>query len=88
MQDPFPGWMDNLNGAAGVAVGAGKGILHSFYGNLKSKGDLVPVDIVCNSLIAMPWAEIDKKKSLVLFFIFTPTFRIYLLQRLPCDYCS
>ncbi|KAK7576750.1 hypothetical protein V9T40_013036 [Parthenolecanium corni] len=61
IREPIPGWIDNLNGPSGIAVATAKGLLHSFFANVDSEGDFVPVDIVCNSLIAMPWAEIKKK---------------------------
>ncbi|KAK7576751.1 hypothetical protein V9T40_013037 [Parthenolecanium corni] len=65
IREPIPGWIDNLNGLSGIGVATGKGLLHSFFANVDGEGDFVPVDIVCNSLIAMPWAEIEKKGFLV-----------------------
>ncbi len=64
--EPVPGYIDNLNGAGGIAVTTGKGLLHSMPAHANKNGDLVPVDVVCNSLIAIPWAEIKKNNTLVL----------------------
>ena len=30
-REPFPGWVDNLNGPSGVIAGIGKGVLRTFY---------------------------------------------------------
>lgn len=61
VREPIPGWVDSLNGPVGIAVAVGVGILHSIFICGENRGDLVPVDIVCNRLIAIPWAENKKK---------------------------
>ncbi|GBP52559.1 Putative fatty acyl-CoA reductase CG5065 [Eumeta japonica] len=50
-REPVPGWVDNLNGPAGVVVGAGKGVIRSMlcYGDYHAEG--IPVDIAINAII-------------------------------------
>ncbi|KAK7600945.1 hypothetical protein V9T40_008386 [Parthenolecanium corni] len=81
-REPFPGWIDNLNGAGGVAITTGKGILHSMPAHRNKKGDLVPVDIVCNSLIAIPWGE-AKKKELDSMDVEIPVYNLALAESDP-----
>jgi len=54
--EPIPGWIDNANGATGLIALAGKGLLRSMCGDMvRHRADLVPVDIVANTLIVAAW---------------------------------
>ncbi|CAB3232268.1 unnamed protein product [Arctia plantaginis] len=55
VQNPFPGWVQNLNGPSGVMVSAGKGLLHVVYCFKNKKTDMIPVDIAVDTLIAVGW---------------------------------
>lgn len=50
-QEPLVGWVDSLNGPAGLMLGAAKGVIRSMLldGNLKS--ELIPVDTAVNGVI-------------------------------------
>lgn len=61
-KEPFPGWVDTVNGCIGVAIVTGKGVLRTMLVDPKKQGDLIPVDIVCNALIAIPWSRAEKNK--------------------------
>lgn len=50
-KEPVRGWIDNVYGPIGVIVGIGTGILHTYELKLDVKTDVVPVDLVVNSLI-------------------------------------
>ncbi|KAJ0182918.1 hypothetical protein K1T71_000894 [Dendrolimus kikuchii] len=52
---PFPGWIENLNGPSGVMVSYGKGLLHAFRVKMHCRADMMPVDIVIDTLIAAAW---------------------------------
>lgn len=54
-REPFPGWVDNLNGPTGLFIAVGKGLLHTMCGDVRAKADIVPVDIVSNLLIVAAW---------------------------------
>ncbi|KAH7724479.1 male sterility protein [Aphelenchoides avenae] len=50
-KEPLPGWTDNFNGPTGLIAAVGKGLLTNMCGSVKSKADIIPVDIVSNALI-------------------------------------
>ncbi|KAI1705669.1 male sterility protein domain-containing protein [Ditylenchus destructor] len=50
-KEPLPGWTDNVNGPTGMFVAVGKGVLTNMCGSVKSKADMIPVDIVSSCLI-------------------------------------
>uniref|UniRef100_A0A8C9UKV5 Fatty acyl-CoA reductase n=1 Tax=Spermophilus dauricus TaxID=99837 RepID=A0A8C9UKV5_SPEDA len=54
-QEPFPGWVDNLNGPSGLIVAAGKGFLRSIKATPMAVADLIPVDTVVNLTLAVGW---------------------------------
>lgn len=54
-KEPVAGWIDNLYGATGIAVGAAVGLLRTLHGDPNNTADLVPVDYVVNSMIAASW---------------------------------
>lgn len=54
-KEPYPGWIDNLNGPSGLYVAAGKGILHSFKAHREYIADIIPVDFPANLIIATAW---------------------------------
>ena len=54
-REPFPGWIDNLNGPTGLFVAVAKGLLKSMMANTSAIADLLPVDTCVNFLIAAGW---------------------------------
>lgn len=50
-KEPVRGWIDNVYGPIGLIVGAGIGIIHTYLCNTELTTDMVPVDLVVNSLI-------------------------------------
>ncbi|KAK7595553.1 hypothetical protein V9T40_013378 [Parthenolecanium corni] len=51
-KEPLRGWINNLYGPLGLLLGFGLGILHIYDGDLRDETvDMVPVDLVVNSLI-------------------------------------
>ncbi|CAB3379946.1 Hypothetical predicted protein [Cloeon dipterum] len=55
MQEPFPGWLDNLNGPAGLLIACGKGLIHSVFCNLDLISDFSPVDVAIKAMIVAAW---------------------------------
>lgn len=47
--------MDNLNGPTGILMGAGKGVIRTMHCNTDLLADIVPVDMVINSLLIYAW---------------------------------
>lgn len=50
-REPVRGWIDNVYGPTGLVVGAGTGVLHTYFGNSDVITDMIPVDMVVNALI-------------------------------------
>lgn len=51
-REPYPGWVDSLNGPIGIFVAGASGVLRITYASPTNTPDLVPVDFACNSFIA------------------------------------
>lgn len=49
--EPIPGWVDNVNGIAGLGCLAAVGMLRTIDWNYYATSDMVPVDYVANCLI-------------------------------------
>lgn len=50
-EEPFPGWVDTINGPMGVLIGASSGLLRTVHGDGDVIPDLIPCDFVVNSII-------------------------------------
>ena len=60
--DPVPGWIDNYNGATGVVVGVGLGIIRTLHINEKTLGDMVPCDMAVSALVAAAWHIQERRR--------------------------
>jgi len=58
LQEPLPGWIDVLLGPAGLFVATGVGALRVMKGSNQNIADFVPVDIVCNAILAAGWRNV------------------------------
>nr|CAH7741189.1 unnamed protein product [Callosobruchus chinensis] len=56
-KEPIPGWVDNINGPTGILIGAGKGVIRTMHCNTKLVADIVPVDMVINSILLAAWKQ-------------------------------
>ncbi|XP_067616071.1 putative fatty acyl-CoA reductase CG5065 [Eurosta solidaginis] len=52
-REPYPGWIDNIQGITGIMMEIGKGTISSILGDKDIICDIIPVDFVVNSLILM-----------------------------------
>ncbi|XP_024869946.1 fatty acyl-CoA reductase wat-like [Temnothorax curvispinosus] len=55
LKEPMPGWIDNVYGPIGLAIGGGKGIIRIGYCNKYTVEDTVPVDIVTKAILVVSW---------------------------------
>lgn len=55
LREPSIGWVDTYNGPIGLSIMGALGILQSLDVNSEVVFDLIPVDIVANSLINIAW---------------------------------
>lgn len=53
--EPVPGWLDNLNGPAGIVVAYVTGVLRTMWCYVNTVAEVVPVDMAVNALIATAW---------------------------------
>jgi alcohol-forming fatty acyl-CoA reductase len=57
LHEPYPGWVDNVFGITGIMMEIGRGTISSIMCDEKYVMDLVPVDIVANTMITAGWAN-------------------------------
>jgi fatty acyl-CoA reductase len=55
IEEPVPGWVDNLYGAIGIVLAAALGVLRSLHAKKSNLSHLVPVDYVANCILAAAW---------------------------------
>ncbi|XP_006347258.1 fatty acyl-CoA reductase 3-like [Solanum tuberosum] len=51
-KEPFPGWIEGVRTVDSFIVAYGKGVLKFYYGDPDSKLDVIPGDMVVNSIVA------------------------------------
>lgn len=54
-KEPAPGWVDNISGITGIMMEIGRGTIRSIICDQKLIVDIIPVDIVVNTLIVAAW---------------------------------
>lgn len=54
-EEPIPGWIDNFNGATGIALLGSLGIMRIADYDVDKKVSFIPVDMTCNALIVSAW---------------------------------
>lgn len=72
-KEPLPGWVDSLNGPAGLMMGAAKGVIRSMLLDGSLNAELIPVDTAINAtiLIAKQIASTEEKSKVVEVFNIT-----------------
>jgi len=55
VEEPIPGWIDNIYGPIGLYIGGGKGLIRVAYCNKHITENAIPVDIVVNAIIILSW---------------------------------
>lgn len=53
LKDPFPGWTDSLSAAGGLTVMTGIGLINFVNSEGINHFDIIPVDIVTNSILVV-----------------------------------
>ncbi|XP_055299982.1 putative fatty acyl-CoA reductase CG5065 [Sitodiplosis mosellana] len=83
LAEPYPGWVDNVNGITGIIMEIGRGTLSSIMCDNRLVLDVIPVDIACNMIITAAWLS---------YFKPSPNIRVYncisgQLNRLDWETC-
>ncbi|KAL1453005.1 hypothetical protein WDU94_007182, partial [Cyamophila willieti] len=60
-KEPVRGWIDNVYGPVGLMVGIGTGVLHTYHYDAECVTEMVPVDMVVNSMVATAWYTAKSK---------------------------
>ncbi|KAL3225874.1 hypothetical protein MRX96_025348 [Rhipicephalus microplus] len=63
LSEPIPGWIDNYKACTGIVVALGTGQLSSLITDKKCLADIIPVDIVANTLICIAWHTSTKRPT-------------------------
>ncbi|KAL1501434.1 hypothetical protein ABEB36_006753 [Hypothenemus hampei] len=62
-KEPYPGWVDNLSGITGIITECSRGTVKSIICDEQCRMDLIPVDIVVNTLITSAWHVVAYKSK-------------------------
>lgn len=63
LEDPIPGYIDNLYGPTGLVTGVQTGVIRSVFCCPGKKADMVPADFTVNALICTTWDGYNKFQS-------------------------
>ncbi|XP_063221092.1 fatty acyl-CoA reductase wat-like [Bacillus rossius redtenbacheri] len=61
--EPIPGWLENVYGPIGIALGGGTGVLHVCFADEEKVLDTVPADMVSNCIIAAAFATGEREEG-------------------------
>ncbi|ESQ53764.1 hypothetical protein EUTSA_v10025005mg [Eutrema salsugineum] len=64
-KEPFPGWTEGIRTIDSLAVGYGKGKLTCFLADLNAISDVMPADMVVNSILVSMAAQAGKEKEII-----------------------
>lgn len=64
-KDPFPGWVEGLRTIDSLSIGYGKGALKCFPGDPESIVDVIPADLVVNSMLVAMAANWDEPCEII-----------------------
>ncbi|XP_050527407.1 putative fatty acyl-CoA reductase CG5065 [Daktulosphaira vitifoliae] len=64
-KEPFEGWVDNISGITGIMMEIGRGTIRSIVCDQKLRVDIIPVDILVNTLITSAWHTASFRQNAV-----------------------
>ncbi|KAG2250030.1 hypothetical protein Bca52824_089658 [Brassica carinata] len=65
IKEPFPGWTEGIRTIDTLGVGYGKGRLTCFLGDLNAVSDVMPADMVVNSMLVSMAVQAGKQKETI-----------------------
>jgi len=74
VDEPAPGWVDSVNGPAGISTLAALGILRGINWNYWAKPDVIPVDIVTNAMLVAAVRTAQKAENQVKIYNLTGSY--------------
>lgn len=64
--EPYQGWIDSLAASGAFTMAMCAGVIRNLIGNKENRGDLIPVDLVSNAIIAGTYYCANKDNFTVL----------------------
>ncbi|EOA12276.1 hypothetical protein CARUB_v10007996mg [Capsella rubella] len=64
-KEPFPGWTEGIRTIDSLAVGYGTGKLTCFLGDLNAVSDVIPADMVVNTILVSMAAQAARQKETI-----------------------
>lgn len=64
LSEPFPGWVDNLNGPFSIFIGVVKGVIRYTWGDPDVALSYTPVDWAIRGMVALAVAKANKSQAL------------------------
>lgn len=61
LDEPIPGWCDSIYGSNGTFIGWYYGLIRTSIIDIQVQIDTVPVDYVCNTILAVGWKTFATK---------------------------
>jgi fatty acyl-CoA reductase len=55
LSEPYPGWIEGINGPTGLMLAIGKGVFRSLYCETSAMVEAIPVDMAANAVITLAW---------------------------------
>ncbi|XP_072376256.1 putative fatty acyl-CoA reductase CG5065 [Diabrotica undecimpunctata] len=71
-KDPIPGWTNNLQGPAGIFVGAGKGVIRTVYMDSDSYANFAPIDCTVSAIMMYAWHYLTTKDPQYIYNLCMP----------------
>lgn len=60
-KEPYPGWVDNISGITGIFMECGRGTIKTIICDEKCHIDVIPVDVVVDTLITAAWHTVANR---------------------------
>ncbi|KAJ8917331.1 hypothetical protein NQ315_002353, partial [Exocentrus adspersus] len=62
-KEPYPGWVDNISGITGIFMECGRGTIKTIICDERCRIDIIPVDVVVNTLITAAWHTVANRSN-------------------------
>jgi fatty acyl-CoA reductase len=66
-KEPFPGFIESLNGPTGVLAGCARGVIRSMHCNSNYPSELIPVDMTANCILACAWKRVQSEENEIFY---------------------
>ncbi|KAF9434227.1 cyclin-dependent kinase inhibitor far1 [Entomortierella beljakovae] len=71
ISEPFPGWVQGMGASTGQIVFCGYGTIQEYIGDINLVSDIIPVDVVCKTILMAATQAERESRSIPIFNIST-----------------